>query len=103
MPNSINNSKQLDLKNGDSLWCGVTAKEKYNILVALKILKDNEYPPPGWTKSSRHWMFDVKMYSTSKSIWVKDRHQTPDPETSSCAGVVSCKIIRILITYVKLM
>ena len=57
---SIKHAKQLDLKNGDTIFCNGISKEKYNLLVAFKILKYNESPPPGWTKSSVHWMFDIK-------------------------------------------
>ena len=65
-------------------------------------MEDNESLPPGWTKSSGHCMFDVKMDFTRKSRWVKDGHRTPDPETSSYAGVVSRESIRILLTYTAL-
>ena len=39
---------------------------------------------------------------TRKARWVKYGHRTPDPETSSYSGVVSCKSIRILLTYAAL-
>ena len=102
VPNSIKHAKQLDLKNEDYLWCDGIAKDKYNILVAFKILVDNESSPPVCTKSSGHCIFDVKMYFTIKGRWVKDMHRTPDPETSSYSGVVSRKRIRIIITYAAL-
>ena len=38
------------------------------------------------------------MYFTRKAICVKDVHHTPDPETLSCAGVVSREIILIALT-----
>ena len=47
VPNSIKHAKQLDLKNGDTIWCDGIAKEKYNISVAFKILEDNESQTPG--------------------------------------------------------
>ena len=65
-------------------------------------MEDNESLPPGWTKSSGHCMFDVKMDFTRKARWVKDGHRTLDPETSSYAGVVSRESIRILLTYTAL-
>ena len=37
-----------------------------------------------------------------KSRWVKDGHRTPDPYTSSYAGVVSRKSILILLTHAAL-
>ena len=100
--NSIKHAKKIDLKNGDTLWFDGIAKNKYNLLVALNILKDNDSPPPGWTKSSGHWVFDVKMDFMKISIWVKDGNRTSDPETSIYAGIVSRKSICILFTYVAL-
>ena len=70
----------------------------YNVSVAFKILEDDEHIPVGWTKSSGHFVFDVKMDFTRKGRWVKDGHKSPAPETSSYAGVVSRESIRILLT-----
>ena len=49
VPTSIKQAKQIDLKNGNTLWCDGIAKEKYNLLVEFKILEGHEYPPLGWT------------------------------------------------------
>ena len=69
-----------------------------NVGVAFKILERGEYPPPGYTKSSGHIVFDVCMSFPRKALWVKDSHHTPDPDTSSYAGVVSRESIQILLT-----
>ena len=50
-----------------------------------------------------HIIFDVKMDFTRKTRWVKDGHKTPDLETSSFAGVVSCDSIRIALTHMALL
>ena len=73
-----------------------------NIGVAFKILDTGENPPPEFTKSSRHMIYDVKMDFTRKARWVKDGHRTPDPESSSYAGVVSRESIRIMLTHAAL-
>ena len=73
-----------------------------NIGVVFKILETGETPPLGYRKSSGHMIYLVKMDFTRKSRWVKDGHRTPDPETSSYAGVVSREIIRILLTHAAL-
>ena len=39
------------------------------------------------------------MEFTSKYRWVKDKHYTPDPESSSYAGIVSIESICILLTH----
>ena len=60
-----------------------------NIGVAFKILERGESPPPGYTKSSGHIVFGVRMIFHRKALWVKDGHRTPDPDTYNYAGVVS--------------
>ena len=60
-----------------------------NVVIPFKILEDDEYPPPGYNKSSVRLNFDVKIDFTSKSQLVKDGHRTTYPESSSYAGVVS--------------
>ncbi len=72
-------------------------------MVAFDILGPGEKPPPGWTKSSGHLVFDVKMDFTRKARWVKDGHRTPDAITPSYAGVVSRDSIRIALVYAKLL
>ena len=73
-----------------------------NIGVAIKILDTGYTPPPGYSKSSGHMIYSVKMYFTRKSRWLKDGHRTPDPESSSYAGVFSRESIRILLTHADL-
>ena len=73
-----------------------------NVGVAFKILESGEYVPPGYTKSSGHLVFDVRMNFQCKARWVKDGQKTPDPETFSYADVVSRENIRILLTHAAL-
>ncbi|KAL7509857.1 hypothetical protein ACHAXN_007160 [Cyclotella atomus] len=76
----------------------------FNVSIAFKILENHENLPAGYTKSSGHMVFDVKMDFTRKARWVKDghKHQHPDPEWSSYAGVVSRESVRIALTYAAL-
>ena len=73
-----------------------------NIGVAFKILDTGETPPRGYRKSSGHMIYSVRMGFTRKLRWVRDGHCTPDPESSSYAGVVSRESIRILLTHAAL-
>ena len=102
IPRSVQHAHQLDEQNGDTFWRDAIAKEMYNVSVAFKILEEGESLPPGWTRSSGHIIFDVKMDFTRKARWVKDGHKTPDPDTSQYAGVVSRESIRILLTHAAL-
>ena len=103
VPTSIEDARRLDKENGNTLWQDAIAKEMYNVSIAFQILEPGESVPPGWTKSSGHIIFDVKMDFTRKARWVKDGHRTPDPESSSYAGVVSRESVRIALTYAALL
>ena len=103
VPSSVEHALEIDKKNGNTLWRDAIAKEMYNVSVAFKILEEHENLPVGWTKSSGHFVFDVKMDFTRKGRWVKDGHKSPEPETSSYAGVVSRESIRILLTNAALL
>ena len=103
VPTSVEHAKQIDEKNRNTRWQDAIAKEMYNVAVAFKILEDHEPLPVGWTPSSGHLVFDVKMDFTLKARWVKDGHKSPDPETSAYAGVVSRESIRIALTYAALL
>ena len=94
VPTSIKQAKHIDLKNGNTLWCHGISKEKYNLSVAFKIMEGHESPPPGWAKSSKHWMFDVKMDFTQRA--------PIDPTSSSYDGVLIRESIRIFLTYAAL-
>ena len=72
------------------------------ILPAFDILTYGTKPPSGFTPSSGHIVFDMKMYFTKKSRWVKDDHLTQDPMESNYAGVVLRESVRIAFTYAAL-
>ena len=102
IPMSIKHAKNIYHRNKNIFWQYAIKLEMSNVGVAFKILEKGESPPPGYTKSSGHIVFDDSMSFHRKSQWVKDDHRTPDPDTSSYAGVVSRKSIRILLTHAAL-
>jgi hypothetical protein len=102
VPNSIKEALALDRANGNSFWTDAINKEMGNVGVAFEVLPSGAKAPPGWKRSSGHIIFDVKMDFTRKARWVKDGHKTPDPITSSYAGVVSRDSIRIAPTLAAL-
>ena len=69
--------------------------EMQNNGFVLQILEDNKLAPPGWSKVTGHFKFDVKMDVMRKARFVLDGHKTPYPIGSTYAGVVSFKTIRI--------
>ena len=88
--------------NRNTGWKDAIDKEMKNVAVAFEILDDKTRIPIGWTKSSGHLVFDVKMDFTRKARWVKDGHRTPDPDQPTYAGVVSRESVRIALTYAAL-
>ena len=89
VPTSTNNALCIDKENGNMCWTNTVNLEMSKIGTAFDVLKRGQQALPGWRKSSGHIIFDVKMDFTRKARWVKDVHRTPDPTTSSYAGVVS--------------
>lgn len=103
IPTSIKHAAELDRRNGNTFWMDAIKKEMADVGIAFELLDDGAKPPPGWTKSSGHIIFDVKMDFTRKARWVKDGHKSPTPETSAYAGVVSRESVRVALTYAALM
>ena len=99
---SIKDAIRLDSEDNNTLWRDSIDLEMRPILPAFDILPHGSSPPPGYTKSSGHIIFDVKMDFTRKSRWVKDDHLTDDPLESNFAGVVSRESVRIAFTYAAL-
>ena len=102
VPRTLKEARRLDKENGNDLWEKAYKKERKNVGIAFRILAEGERAPAGYTKSSGHLIFDVKMDFTRKARWVKDGHRTPDLETSLYAGVVSRESVRVLLTYAAL-
>ena len=102
IPTSMKHAEEFDRKIKNTLWMDAIRLEMANVGVAFKILELGENPPPGYSKSSEHMVYNVKMDLTRKGRWVKDGNQTPNPETSSYAGVASRESIRIMLTHAAL-
>ena len=102
VPSNLREAKEIDEENGNTLWQDALAKEMFEVGVAFKILDDDEKMPVGYTLSSGHIIWDIKMDFTRKARWVKDGHRTPDLDDSKYAGVVSRESVRIMLTYAAL-
>ena len=95
IPSSIQHAYSIDRKHGNSLWTDAINKEMNNLKVAFDILPEGRRAPVGYTKSSGHIIFDVRMTLERKARWVKDGHRTKQPDHSTYAGVVSRESVRI--------
>jgi hypothetical protein len=100
---AVRNAQELDQRNGNTFWMDSLSKEMGALVVAFEMLEHGQKAPVGWFKSTGHIVWDVKMDFTRKARWVKDGHKTPNPTTSSFAGVVSRESIRIALTYAALL
>lgn len=102
IPRTVEHARQLDERNGFSKWMDAIKKEMYNVSAAFELLKEGEKAPPGWSKASGHFIFDVKLTGEYKARWVLDGHLTPDVTYSTYAGVVSRESVRIALLYAAL-
>lgn len=98
IPSSVDHCYRLDKQNGNTLWRDALNREMNNLRVAFDILEDKRSLPPGYTKSSGHIIFDVRMTLERKARWVKDGHKTRNPDNCTYAGVVSRESVRIALT-----
>lgn len=99
---SLSRAKELDRKNGNTLWIDAWNKEMSNVSIAFEIKPHGYTPPPSWLVTSGHLVWDIKMDFTPKARWVKDGHKTADIIASNYAGVVSRESVRIAFTYAAL-
>ena len=102
VPRSVQHAQELDRLNGNTFWMDALQLEMTTINVAFDFKSENFTPPKGYSRSSGHIIWDVKMDFTRKARWVKNGHLTRDPENSTFAGVVSRESIRIMFTYAAL-
>ena len=102
VPKTVKEAFELDKINGNDRWRRAIEKEMSNVMIAFKILDDNEGTPVGYSLAKVHMVFDVKMDGTFKARLCKDGHLTEDPEGSRYAGVVSRESVRIALIYAAL-
>ena len=65
--NSVDNVKIIDIENNNMFWKNALNKEMSNVGIDFIIIEDDEPPPTGYKKSTRHIIFDVKMDFTRKA------------------------------------
>ena len=99
VPTSVAHAYEIDRKNGNRLWCDTMEKEIANIGVAFDILENDQSLPIGYTKTSGHIVFDVRMDFTQKARYVKNGNLTPRTLDSNFAGVVLRECVQISFAY----
>jgi hypothetical protein len=95
IPKNIKQAKELDAKNGNTLWWDSICDEMANVRVAFEVSEDGI--PPGYTKIDCHMIFDVKLGENyrRKARLVAGGHKTGVPTSITYSSVVSRDSVRI--------
>ena len=100
IPKSVQEAKELDHQNGNSMWWEAICKEMKNVRLAFEVWeKDISHIPPGYQQIKCHMVFDVKMGENfrSKARFVVGGHATETPSTLTYSSVVSRDSVRIIL------
>jgi hypothetical protein len=95
IPGTVEQAKQLDKENGNTLWQDAITKEMKNSRVAFKLLERGEKPPVGHKEITCHLIFDLKLDMTRKARYVAGGHLTDVPTSMTYSTVVSRDTVRI--------
>jgi hypothetical protein len=94
----------LDKLAGNELW-KESEESEINALEECKVFKDlgkDGIPPPGYKKIRCHMIYDVKHDGRHESRLVSGGHLTPEPTKSIYSGVVSLRVLRLIIFIAEL-
>ena len=96
IPKSIAHAKELDAKNGNTLWWDAICEEMSTVRIAFEVLEEDGIPP-GYKHIDCHIIFDIKLGENyrRKARFVAGGHQTGAPSSITYASVVSRDSVRI--------
>ena len=99
IPKSIQEAKQIDEENGDTLWMDAVRMEMKNVRVAFDAYDKDPDTLIGYTQITGHLIFDVKLGENfrRKARYVADGHKTETPAAVTYSTVVSRDSVRILL------
>jgi hypothetical protein len=95
---------RINNKNGNTLWQDAICQEMSTVLVAFKVLKDDEPIPPTYQEIQCHMVYDIKWRISRGRLGLLQEasHMTETPASNTYASVVSRESIRIALTLVAL-
>jgi hypothetical protein len=104
VPNTVDEAKEIDKEQGNTMWMDSVEKEMNAVNVAFKFLDDDYVIPPGYSQvHGSHLIFDIKMENfRRKSRYVAGGHTVASPATLTYASVVSRESVRIALTMAAL-
>ena len=98
LPKSIKEAKELDQKNGNTLWWDAITKEMRNVRIAFEDWnKPLSEILPGYSKLTCHLIFEIKLSENfrRKARFVADGHKHPVKPSLSYSTVFSRDSVRI--------
>ena len=96
VPGSVKEALRLDHENGNDLWSKAIDKELKNVLVAFKLLQEDENVPVGSKLIPYHIIFDVKFDLTRKARLVAEGHRNKNiPAHATYSSVASRDSVRL--------
>ena len=105
IPKSVEEAKEVDNQNGNTLWWDAICKEIRNVRPAFEVFEGTkDQLPIGYQFMKSHMIFDVKFGENfrRKGCLVAGGHMTETPATLTYSSVVSCDSIRIALTIAAL-
>jgi len=109
IPHTVEEAREIDKRNGNTLWSDAMDKEMSANAVTFKILEnmaDGRLPdaPKGYKKIRVHMIFDVKLEEgfRRKARLVADGQMLDSPRSMTYASVVSRDTVRIALTLAAL-
>ena len=97
VPRTTKEAYELDRINKNTLWEDAIKKELNKVLVAFRLLQDDESPPIGSTKIPYHIVYDVKFDLTRKARLVAGGHKHKNvPAFESYSSVASRETVRLI-------
>lgn len=97
VPKTVAEARRLDAENKNDLWDQAIKKELSKVIVAIKLLQDDEKTPIGSTRIPYHIVFDIKFDLTRKARLVAGGHKHKNvPAFESYSSVASRETIRLI-------
>ena len=96
VPKSVKEALLIDAEKNNDFWSKAIKKELGNVIVAFKLLEEDEPIPIGSTKISYHFRFDVKLDLTRKARLVAGGQRHRDVPSYKCySSVASRETVRL--------
>ena len=99
IPKTVQEAKEIDQQNGDTLWMDAIRQEMRNCRVAFQTYDGNVDDLIGYQRITGHMVFDVKLAENfrRKARFVADGHKTEAPTGITYSTVVSRDSVRIML------